>query len=519
MQPFDISSEAKQGENNSFSAIIAGKQIEFKHEDEFRPLPLSSNGETKGEVIFAGYGISLKDSSYDDYRDIDASGKIVIVLRYSHDFGKIDSKYKGYVSLSSKMKNARKHGAAGIILITPLKENAVDELIKFNYLRYSELGIKVLTMQRTTVNKLIAPLNKTITDLGNELDESEVPISQIIPGVTVTIESDIVPVAKSSFNVMAYVEGSDPELKNDYIIIGAHYDHLGIGGRGSLAPDEYGSVHNGADDNASGTAGMLELAEYFSANRNKLRHSILFQAYGAEEFGLLGSLHYVDNPLLPLENAIAMLNLDMIGRDTDTSVVISGIADFPFWEEILEEANLSVGLEINRTKLLGGRSDHASFRKKGIPSTFFYTGSHNDYHRPSDDWEKINLEGEVRIINLVRNMVWWGLDELDETPVHSIVERGFVQPDQLSFRVVLGILPDYGYAGNGLKIRSVKENGSASEAGMENGDVILKMSGKEIIDIEDYMNVLQKLEPGEEVALSVERGAKILEIHATMQSP
>lgn len=518
MQPFDFSSEAKQGGNNSFSAIIDGKPIEFKHEDEFRPLPLSSNGETMGKVIFAGYGISLEDSSYDDYRDIDATGKIVIVLRYSRDFGKIDSKYKGYVSLSSKMKNARKHGAAGIILITPLKENAVDELIRFNYLRYFELGIKVLTMKRSAVNNLIAPLNKSITDLGNELDESEIPISQIIPGVAVTIESDIVIVAKSSFNVMAFVEGSDPELKNEYIIIGAHYDHLGIGGQGSLAPDEYGSVHNGADDNASGTAGMLELAEYFSANRNKLRHSILFQAYGAEEFGLLGSMHYVENPLMPLENAIAMLNMDMIGRDTDTSVVINGIADFPFWGEILEEANLSVGLQIDRTKLSGGRSDHYSFRIKGIPSTFFYTGAHDDYHRPSDDWEKINLEGEVRIINLVRNMVW-GLDELDETPEHRIVERGLIQPDQISFRVVLGILPDYGYAGNGLKIRSVKENGSASDAGMKDGDIIIKMGDNEINDIEDYMNMLHQLVPGEEVAISVERGAKKLEIHATMQSP
>ncbi len=373
-------------------------------------------------------------------------------------------------------------------------------------------------MKRSAVNNLITPLNKTITDLGNELDDSEIPISQIIPGVSVTIESDIVPVAKNSFNVMAFVEGSDPEFKDDYIIIGAHYDHLGIGGQGSLAPDEYGSVHNGADDNASGTAGMLELAEYFSANRNKLRHSILFQAYGAEESGLIGSIHYVNNPLMPLENAIAMFNLDMIGRDTDTSVVINGIADFPFWEEILDKANLSVGLEIDRTKLSGGRSDHASFRNKGIPSTFFFTGVHDDYHRPSDDWEKINLKGEVRIINLVRNLVW-GLDELDETPVHSIVEGDIIQPGQVSFRVVLGILPDYGYAGNGLKIRSVKEHGSASDAGMKDGDIIIKMGDNEITDIEDYMNMLQKLVPGEEVALSVERGAKIVEIHATMQSP
>ena len=263
---------------------------------------------------------------------------------------------------------------------------------------------------------------------------------------------------------------------------------------------------------------MLELAEYFSANRKKLRHSILFQAYGAEESGLLGSNHYVNNPLMPLENAIAMLNLDMIGRDTDTSVVINGISDFPFWEELLEKANLGVGLEIDRTKLSGGRSDHSSFRNKGIPSTFFYTGAHNDYHRPSDDWEKINLEGEVRIINLVKNLVW-GLDGLDEKPVHRTVERGSVQHDQLSFRVVLGILPDYGYTGIGLKIRSVRENGSASEAGMEDGDVIIKMSGREIIDIEDYMSVLQQLEPGEEVALSVKRGARKFELHATMQSP
>ena len=521
LQPFVFSAEAKQGKNNSFSAIIDGKQIEFKHEDDFRPLPLSSNDETKGELVFAGYGISLKDSSYDDYAGIDATDKIVIVLRYSHDFGDIASKYKGYVSLSYKMKNARKHGAAGIILITPLKENEIDELIKFNYLRYSDIGFKVITMKRTAVNRLIAPLNKTITELGNELDESGVPMSQNIPGVTVTIESDIVPIPKNSFNVMAFLEGSDPELKDDYIIIGAHYDHLGIGGQGSLAPDEYGTVHNGADDNASGTAGMLELAEYFSANRKKLRHSILFQAYGAEESGLLGSNHYVNNPLMPLENAIAMLNLDMIGRDTDTLVVINGISAFPFWEAILEKANLSVGLKIDRTKLSGGRSDHFSFRNKGVPSTFFFTGTHSDYHRPSDDWEKINLEGEVRIINLVRNLVW-GLDELDEfeeTSEQIMDESPYIQPNQMSFRVILGILPDYGYSGDGLKISSVKEDGAASKAGMKDGDIIVHMSDKDVSNIEDYMSILQQLEPGEEVALSVKRGAQIIELNATVQSP
>ena len=421
LQPFVFSAEAKQGENNSFSAVISGVKIEFIHEDDFRPLPLSSNDETKGEVIFAGYGISLKDSSYDDYNNIDATGKIVIVLRYSHDYGNTDSKYKGYLSLSYKMNNAREHGAAGIILITPSKEKEIDDLIRFNYLRYSEIGIKVLTMKRTAVNRLIAPLNKTITELGNELDQSGVPMSQNIPGVAVTIESDIIPIEKNGFNVMAFLEGSAAELKDDYIIIGAHYDHLGIGGQGSLAPDEYGSVHNGADDNASGTAGMLELAEYFSANRKKLQHSILFQAYGAEESGLLGSDHYVNNPLMPLENVIAMLNLDMIGRDIDTSVVINGISAFPFWGAVLEKANLGVGLKIDKTPLSGGRSDHISFKNKGIPSTFFFTGTHNDYHRPSDDWEKINLEGEVRIVNLVRNMVW-GIDGLEKTPEHSMEE-------------------------------------------------------------------------------------------------
>ena len=521
LQPFVFSAEAKQGGNNSFSAIINGKHIEFKHEEDFRPLPLSSNDETKGEVIFAGYGISLKDSSYDDYKNIDATGKIVIVLKYSPDHGNTTSKYKSYISLAFKMENAREHGAAGIIFITPIKQNSKDELIRFNYLSYSDFGIKVLTMNRTAVNKLITPLNKTITELGNELDESGVPMSQNIPGVTVTIESDIVPIAKNGFNVMAILEGSDPELKDDYIIIGAHYDHLGIGGQGSLAQDEYGSVHNGADDNASGTAGMLELAEYFSANRKKLHHSILFQAYDAEESGLLGSNHYVNNPLKPLENAIAMLNLDMIGRDTDTSVVINGISAFSFWEDILEKANLSVGLKIDRTQLSGGRSDHFSFKNKGIPSTLFYTGSHNDYHRPSDDWEKINLKGEVRIVNLVRNLVWEldEIDDLEKTSEQIMDESPYIQQNQMSFRVVLGILPDYGYTGAGLKISSVKENGSASDAGMKDGDVLIKMSGKEIINIEDYMSILQQLEPGEEVALSVKRGTKNIELHATIQSP
>lgn len=518
MQPFDFPSGAELGEGSYMSAEISGEIVTFENEVEMRPFPFSVTEDTTVELVFAGYGISLKDSSYDDYADIDVEGKAVVVLRYSSEKDDRESKFAGYMSLFYKFRNARDHGAAAMFLVTGTVDDSTDKLVDFNYTRYRKSGIIAFSLTRKAANKLMAPLGRSLDELQSEILESGKTMSIDIPGLSVSMKADVKPVYSSGVNVMAVIRGSDPVLRNDYFVIGSHYDHLGIGGRGSRAPDSYGEVHYGADDNASGTAGMLELAEYFSANRDKLRHSVLFQAYGAEESGLLGSRHYVDNPLIPLENTYAMLNLDMIGRDTDTSIVMNGFATSSIWEEIVDDANKDVGIRISKKKLSGGGSDHASFNSKEIPNMFFFTGVHGDYHKPSDTWDKINYEAEVRILTLAKNIAW-GLDDLEMKPEYVKAEEGSSAPSRMSFRVVLGVTPDYAYEGAGLKITGVRDGGTASKAGIISDDIIIRMDEKEIMSIEDYMSILQLLNPGDEVKISVKRGEEVLELSAKMQSP
>ena len=520
LQPFEFVSGAEQGDGNSLSAVINGEDVSFEAEVDFRPFPFSVTDETVGDLVFAGYGISLKDSSYDDYGGLDVEGKIVIVLSYHPESGDSDSKFARYQSLVYKFRNARDHGAAAMFLVTGSADDSTDKLVKFSYTRYRKSGIVAFSLTRAAANKLLSPLGKGIDDLQNEINSSGETYSLNVEGVTVTVKADVTPTYSSGANVMALLSGNDPLLKDEVFVIGAHYDHLGIGGRGSRAPDKYGEIHNGADDNASGTAGMLELAEYFSANRDKLRHSILFQAYGAEESGLLGSKHYVENPLIPLEKTYAMLNLDMIGRDTDTSVVMNGFGNSHIWEELVDDANKEVGMKIKKSKVGGGSSDHASFNRKGIPNLFFFTGVHEDYHKPSDDWDKVNYEGTLRILTLARNLAW-GLDGVDEKPLYVKTEApahgGY--SGRTSLRVVLGVMPDYAYNEEGFKIETVRAGGTAEKAGIKDGDVIIKMDGKGIMSIEDYMSVLQELKPGDEVKISVKRGEEELELTAKMQSP
>jgi len=519
LQPFEFISGAEKGDGNSLSALVNGEDVSFEQEIEFRPFPFSMTEETVGDLVFVGYGISLKDSSYDDYEGLDVESKVVIVLRYHPEPGNKESKFADYQSLYYKFRNARDHGAAAMFLVTGIADDSTDKLVKFSYTRYRKSGIVAFSLTRTGADKLLSPLGKSIDDLQNEINSSGETNSLDVEGVTVTVKADVVPTFSSGANVMALIEGNDPLLKDEVFVIGAHYDHLGIGGRGSRAPDKYGEIHNGADDNASGTAGMLELAEYFSANREKLRHSILFQAYGAEESGLLGSRHYAENPLIPLENTYAMLNLDMIGRDTDTSVVMNGFANSHIWEELVDEANKEVGMKIVKKKPGGGSSDHASFNRKGIPNLFFFTGIHDDYHKPSDDWDKVNYEGELRILTLARNLAW-GLDGLDEKPLYVKAEASAhgANSGRTTLRVVLGVMPDYAYNEEGLKIEIVRAGGTAEKAGIKDGDVIIKMDGKGIMSIEDYMSVLQELNPGDEVKISVKRGEEVLELTAKMQS-
>ncbi|MEX2477172.1 MAG: M28 family peptidase [Gracilimonas sp.] len=311
-------------------------------------------------------------------------------------------------------------------------------------------------------------------------------------------DSDSTADKRLSKNVAALLPGTGDS--DELIIIGAHYDHLGMGEFGSLSSSD-STIHNGADDNASGTAGLLELAEYFAANRPET--DVLFLAFSGEEMGLLGSQYYVDNPTVDLDNALAMINMDMIGRMSDERAMIFGVATTDVWESILTEAN-SDSLNLDLVADGTGASDHTSFYYKDIPVLHYFTDTHADYHRPSDDTEWINFEGQARLLHHVARVVE-RLDELDKEDLTFVSAPGEQRQSMAMDGPTLGVLPDYGFDGEGFRITGVSDGGPAATAGLEGGDIIIRIGEMEIEDIYSYMGALNELELGTIVPITVIR--------------
>jgi hypothetical protein len=311
--------------------------------------------------------------------------------------------------------------------------------------------------------------------------------------------------AATARNVVAYLDNGAAKT----IVVGAHYDHLGRGYQsGSLAPQEKGTIHNGADDNASGTAGLLELAGYLAGNNVRERHNFLFIAFSGEELGLLGSKYFVDNPTEPLDRISFMVNLDMIGRfSPDKGVTIGGWGTSPAWGQLIPDLARQQGMKYQVDSAGVGASDHTSFYLKGIPVLFFFTGVHTDYHKPSDDPEKINPKGAAAIMELIAGLI----EKVDATgaePAFRAAGNPHMGATQSTFKVTLGVLPDYSYGGKGLKIDGVLENRPAAAAGVQAGDLVLRLGKYPIHDIQDYMKALGQFEKGQTAEVEVQRGTQ-----------
>ena len=282
-------------------------------------------------------------------------------------------------------------------------------------------------------------------------------------------------------------------MKDEYIVVGAHYDHLGWGGDGAMIKDTV-AIHNGADDNASGTSGLIELAEWFSANPQP--RSLIFVAFGAEELGLLGSADFVKNPPVPLDQITAMVNMDMIGRMEGNEFVAGGAGTSSIWKDLVTEKASVYGLKPKFDNSGFGSSDHQSFYVKDIPVLFFFTSTHTDYHRPSDDWIWINTEGEVQIVKLARDVLE-DLGSRDERPDFVEVQQEH-SGGRRGFAVSLGTIPDYAATDvEGMKITGARKGSPADKAGMKSGDILVKLGDKEIKSIYDYMYALQEAKAGE----------------------
>ncbi len=508
LQPFEFIVGIDYGEVNQLE--IDGTT--YEKGIDYIPLEFSSSSAVESDIVFSGYGFSIDDSiQWNDYANSDVEGKWVLVFIDGPDSDSPHSDFAKHTPLRKKAMLARDNNAAGILFVNQAGDD--DKLIPLKHSPNSTaVGISVLHISRSIADGLVGGRLEILQkELDEKLAPNSFPITQRV-NAEVSLKKEIVEVP----NVLGMIRGSDSVLKDEYIVIGAHFDHLGYGGSGSgsLAPDS-AVVHNGADDNASGIAGILELAEKLSFNKKLLKRSIILMAYNAEEEGLLGSKYYVNNPTIDLSSVIAMINMDMIGRMSDNKVTIGGTGTSPGFETLLNDVNEKKEMQLKMSPEGYGPSDHASFYINDVPVLFFFTGTHENYHKPSDDWEHINAIGEKQIVDLVYDLTI-KLSSLDEKP--AFTEAGPKEPNQTrrSFKVTFGVIPSYGSQEEGMEIDGAKKEGPAGKAGMKKGDVIIEIGGKEIKNIYDYMYRLGELKSGDVVEVKIKRGEKVLSLKVTL---
>jgi hypothetical protein len=520
-QTFTFVSAVRLGTGNSLALTGPGHVTTgLTPEVDFRPLGFSSNGAVSGGLVFVGYGISAPESGYDDYSNVEVTGKLVVAMRYGPDGNDLHSDLYKHTSFRNKARMAREKGAAGLILITGPNDEPTDELVRLSYDNsFASSGIPAISMKRLPVEQALGRLHMDLKSVQDSIKANRRPLSAELQGVSATLVTDVVQIKATTANIVGYLQGSAPDLKEQAVVVGAHMDHLGFGGAGSgsLLPDVH-EIHNGADDNASGAAGLLELAEAFAAKKSSLARSLVFIAFSGEEMGTLGSSHYVNHPFVPLAQTAAMVNMDMIGKLRKDELTIYGTGTSPIWDEVLSKADPDSLFSIKKVPDGFGPSDHSQFYAKDIPVLFFFTGTHDDYHKPSDDWDKLNYQGEVTVLQFVSRVIT-DLSHGQDRPAFARTQTSSTMGggDSRGFNVTLGVIPDYGEGSEGMKIGGIRPSGPAEKAGMKAGDIITRMAGKKVLNIYDYMGILGELKAGQEIDVDVVRDGKTLTLHATME--
>lgn len=506
-QRFKVGKRVIEGKLNSLSI----DEVSYNPDKDFMPVSFSSNGSTESEAAFAGYGFNINNDSlkWNDYNGTDVKGKWVIILRGDPEIDNSKSQFIPFSSDRDKALVAKDMGAAGVLLVSGPLYDPQDVLEPLATEGYS-VDIPVLRIKRDVADVILAKSKKTTALLEKKLNETRRPLS-FSTKVSVKGTSEVVREMAATRNVIMVLPGEDPKLKDEYLIMGAHFDHLGMGGpgSGSRAVDTIG-IHHGADDNASGVAMMLELAEKFAGTKGSHKRSIICLAFSGEEEGLLGSKHFVDDPGINLTKVDAMINLDMVGRLNETNnLQISGLGTAAGLKDIVKAKTDTSVIKLTLSDEGYGPSDHSSFYGKNIPVLFYFTGAHPDYHTPKDTWDKINYKGMVMISALIFNMA----EELSNNDTRlQFREAGPKIEAGRSPRkkgVTLGIMPDFaGVIKNGLRADFVTPGKPAAIGGMQKGDIITGINGKTINNIQDYMFRMGQLKHGQTISVEILRGDK-----------
>ncbi len=519
LQHFDFVAGVTLGSKNGFVVKSGDPEVVLSLDRDFRPLGFSSSATFSGEVVFAGYGISAPDKDYDDYQGIDVKGKAVIVLRYAPAADTGRSEFEKYSSLRFKAARAKELGARALLVVTGPLDADKDDLIKLSYDQsVGNAGIPAVNLTRNVVNKILQARQVTVEALQNSLVKTKKPSSTALDGITVRLTTDVVEVRKQTANVVGFLEGHDETMKGDVIVVGAHYDHLGYGGEGSgsRAPDTV-AVHHGADDNASGTAGLLELAQAFSSERDRLKRSLLFVSFSGEEEGVLGSSYFVNNPTIPLHRVVTMVNMDMIGRLNNRKLIVNGTGTSQGFDSLVIRHNADSTFVLSLVKDGFGPSDQTSFYAKQIPVYFFWTDLHADYHLPSDTWDKINYKGEADIVRFVKDITE-DLDRTPKKPAYLAVEMPKASGTEgRGYRVSVGTIPDFGEQVDGYKLGGVREGSPAAKAGLQAGDIIVKFGKVDVKNIYDFTYALGEYKPGDVVDVVLKRGKETVNTKVVLE--
>lgn len=513
-QEFDVAKPAKLLRDTSLA--VDGSDAALALHDDFRPMGFSANGEFSANVVFIGYGIVNSDKAHDDYAGVETAGRVALMLRREPTSWNDGGGFTDHARFDSKIKLAKENGAVAVLIANQDPgEDGIDGLMRFRS-RGEDYGLPVMHVKRRVADLLLTAGGlASLSDLQEQLDGGGKNSSSALAGVRVNGRVAYESNDMLARNVIGVLEGNGP-YADEYIVIGGHYDHLG---------KRRGQIYNGADDNASGTAAVIELA-YALADTPRRDRSVIFMAFSGEEIGLLGSEHYANDPTVDIESIVAMINMDMIGRltpdDQANMLSIQGLGTGDSFKEIVERRADQAGLDYTPDDSALGPSDHVSFYHAGVPSLFFFTGVHSDYHQPGDDTEKVNIEGAARIINLVYNIAADIINGEASPTYAEVTTRAniFRGGNPMAPGVVMGIMPDMDDDSDapGWRVAMVAPGGGAAKAGMKVGDRILKVNAVVINGFMDYREATRGKKPGDVIDVIVKRGQEQITLNVKLSA-
>lgn len=522
LQQFEFTSGMKIRQRENLLEISTPQGTKsFTVEQDFRPLAFSTNGEVAGEVVFAGYGLAVPDErGADAYAGLDVKDKIVLILRYVPEDIEMDRRQKlnMYAGLRYKAMIAREHGAKALLVVSGPNSPKAGQLVPLSYDNSSaSSGIVAASVSGEIADLLFSASGKTLKEVQSELDQENPHYEGrfLMPDIKVKITAGVERIRKQDYNVVAVLPATaqDPD---GAVVVGAHYDHIGFGEIGSLArKGEEGQIHNGADDNASGTSTVLELAAALAAAQKEkpeaFKRDVIFTLWSGEELGIIGSSAFTENPPVPVTSMAAYVNFDMVGRLHDNKLLLQGTGSSSVWNKMIEKRNVVAGFDLVLQEDPYQPTDITAFYPKGVPVLGFFTGSHEDYNRPTDDPETLNYAGMERIGKFAKLLIL-DLVKSPDRPDYIKVERTKSEGgSRESMRAYLGTIPDYvGGDSDGVKLSGVSGNGPADKAGLKGGDIIVEFAGKKITNIYDYTYALDAVKIGEPVEVVVLRDGEKL---------